>query len=160
MKKRSLKLLACATMLTLAFSLGACSSDKESSKGSDKKTESSSDNKKSDKAYSSMKDFVESDELQSQIKPLTDSLAGSGMNLEIKADGNKFIYSFKYETLTKADLAGGEAQLEQELTAQQSTYKGLASELTKSVDVKDPIVVVEYLDSNDEVIYSQEFTAD
>ena len=58
-----------------------------------------------------------------------------------------------YVTDTTAD------QLESGIQAQSSTFEELAAALKKEVKVDNPIVVVQYIDSDGNEIFSQEFTA-
>lgn len=170
MKKRSLKLLACAAVLTMAFSLCACSPS-DDKKDDDKKTEqssgnSNSDTKKdnddnsstSDKEFATVEEYVNSPEVQSEISSLESQMSNDIMNVEVVATEDTMTYSFKYNDLEKAD--GMAEQLEQGVEAQKSVFQTTANSLKTLVDVENPKVVIEYLDKNGEMIYTTEFVAE
>ncbi len=106
----------------------------------------------------SVKDYVESKEVQEVLKTMQSQLSGSGMALELSADGDKMVYTFKYDTLEKQD--GMAEELESRMSAQDSTFQSTANELKKIVKVDKPSVVIEYVDCNGEMIYSKEYIAE
>lgn len=164
MRKKGFKLFACAVAMTMALSLGACGSkDDEDTKA--KTEESSDEEEEADDSseeitgkFDSIEDYVNSELLQSQLSSMMDSLEGSGMSMEVKGEGDKLIYSYKYDEVVKAE--GMAETLQAGLESQASTFSQVASSLKLAVDVENPIVVVEYIDANGEMIYSQEFTAE
>ncbi len=109
--------------------------------------------------YKSISAFVEA-EVQDSIDEMNEEYKDMGMSIELTGEGNKLIYTFKYLEIENMDgLAEAlEKGLADESTA--STFTDLAAQITEAVNVKDPVVVVKYVDMNDEEIYSQEFTAE
>lgn len=152
MKKNWLKVGACALALTMVFSLGACSSDDK--KSETKKTE---ETKTDDGKFTSIEAYLNDATVKSQMKQVMDSLEGSGMKVEIKADGDKLVYSYQYEEIENMD--GLKEQLATQLDAQAATFENTASSLKTAVDVENPVVVVEYIDAKGEMIHSAEFAA-
>lgn len=108
--------------------------------------------------YATVADFANSPEVQSQLETQKKSLDSSGMDIAITGEDNKLIYTFTYLEIENQE--GMAEALEQGLEAQRSTFVSVAKSIKLAVDVEDPIVVVEYLDSKGEVIYSAEFTAE
>lgn len=106
--------------------------------------------------YKSIQAFVDA-EVQSEIDAMNEEYEELGMSVDIKGEDNKLIYTFKYLDIENMD--GMAEALESGLTEQSSTFTDLAAEIAEAVNVKDPVVVVKYIDMNDEEIYSQEFTA-
>lgn len=158
MKKRNLRMLACAIVISMSFSLCACSNDSDKKvKTEESNIAKDTDGKNADGLYVSMRAFVESDELQSQLNSLLSSLEGTGKSMEIKAEDNKLIYSYKYNEIVKADWMT--EQFQSGIVEQEATFSSVAASLSLAVDVENPVVVVECVDANGEVIYSQEFTA-
>ena len=109
------------------------------------------------KKYKSVADYVKSDEVQEVISTFESQLAGTGTELSITANGDKMVYSFKYEDVEKVD--GMEEQLERAIAAEEATFQETADELKKVVDVKSPSVVIEYIDANGEIIFTKEYVA-
>ena len=112
------------------------------------------------KKYSSVADYVKSDEVKQVLTETRNMLDGTGMSIDIKADGDKMVYSYKYDSIEKADLADAQiSALESGVEAEAATFQETADELKKLVKADSPSVVLEYVDANGEVIYSKEFTA-
>lgn len=165
MRKKVLKLAACTLVLAMALSLGACSSDSKD-KDSDKKTtveDKNTDNNDTDDSSSSgkfetMDEYVASDQVQSEMETLKASLEGQGMSIDMRGEGNKLIYSYKYDTLVKEE--GMEETLESEAAKQESTFIQTAKLMKTVVSVDNPTVVIEYIDANGEMIFTKEYPAD
>lgn len=112
------------------------------------------------KKFSSVADYVKSDEVQDQLTELQSQYSGLGMAIDIKANGDKMIFSYQYDSIQKADLTDAQiSALESGVDAEADTFQGTADELKKLVKADSPSVVLEYVDANGEVIYSKEFTA-
>ncbi len=134
MKKHLKRLLAGVLAVLMALSLVACSSK-----------------------YKTMQDYVNSSEVQEQIASVKEEVESAGMQIEVKGEGNKFIYVYTLDINDVPDEVA--SQLESGLTAQASTFEELAEALKQEVQVDNPVVVVQYVDSDGKEIYSQEFTA-
>ena len=106
--------------------------------------------------YSSLEDFVNSSEMQDQIATQQESLAGSGMSVDITADGDRLVYTFTLDDSVASTVTP--ESLEEGMEAQASTFESIASTLKLAVDVENPVVVVEYVDSQGNIIYSGEFS--
>ncbi len=159
MKKKLMKLLTCAAMLSMVLALGACGSDDDSS--SDKDTGKSATKSTEKKyTYDSISDFVESPEFQSQLKSVMQSAEDQDMKMEVKGEGNKLIYVYTYKTITVDDETKAEmaAILEEGLAASASQFKSLAGSLSDEINVKNPIVRVEYVDAEGTIIYEMEYS--
>lgn len=165
MKKKGLiKLAACTLVLSMALSLGACS-DSSKDDDTDKKTEVNNtvdddddDDDSSSGKFASMEDYVASDEVQAEIEASKSALEGQGETIDIRGEGNKLIYSYKYETIVKQE--GMEETLETEAAKQESLFTSTATSLKSLVDVDNPVVVIEYIDANGEMIFTKEYPAE
>ena len=112
------------------------------------------------KKFSSVADYVKSDEVKEVLTETRNMLEGTGMSIDIKADGDKMVYTYKYDSIEKADLSDAQiSALESGVEAENDTFQDSADELKKLVKADSPSVVLEYVDANNEVIYSKEFTA-
>lgn len=133
MKKLGKKIIALAAVTIMGLSMIACG-----------------------KKYKSVEAYVKSDEVQDALSQLEGTM-GSGMKIDITADGDKLVYTFKYETVEKQD--GMAEQLESAMAAQDSTFQEAADEMKKLVKADKPSVVIEYVDKNDDEIFSKEYVA-
>ena len=169
-KIRKMLLLICAMML--AFALTACGgSGNDSDTADDTQTEDNSaagddtaadDTSEDDGAvtgkYASIQEFIESDMMQEQLATQMSSLEGSGMSMELTAEDNKLIYSFKIDD-PDLSAAMDASALESSLDSQASTFESVAGVLPAAIDVENPVVVVRYLDSDGNELASREFAA-
>lgn len=178
MKRLTSKLVVLMMVLTMAFSLAACGSKDDASNSSTTNDNATNDNvtneattndssqsqssadkssSSSSSSYSSVEEYVNSPEIQNALSTLEKQLEGSGMNIKITADGNKMIYTYTYENQEKVD--GLAESLEQALSAQDATFQATAEQIKEAVGVDSASVVIEYVDSKGEMIYSKEYTS-
>lgn len=194
MKRKSLKYVLCAALMTLVLGLTACgSSDKEATKDDaateDQSTDDSEEAEGTEDAevteepeateepvadeddadaetdqetvglgvFETIADYVNSDIMQSQIASVTDSLEGTGMQIDIYGEDNKLVYAYTYEEFTKDQI--DTAALESAMEGQAETFSGIAKTIKSVVNEPNPVVKVIYLDANGEEIYSVEFEA-
>lgn len=134
MKKLGTKIIALAAVAVMSLSMMACG-----------------------KEYKSVEDYVKSDEVQDVLSTLETQMQGTGMSIEITADGDKMVYTYTYDSIEKAD--GMAETLEAAMEAQDETFQNTADEIKELVDVKTATVVIEYVDCNGEMIYSKEYTS-
>lgn len=177
MKKLTSKLVVLMMVLAMAFGMVACGSKDDASNSSitndnatneatttdeaaatDEATATeSSDSSSSSSSYNSVEEYVNSPTIKNALSTLEKQLEGSGMNIKIKADGNKMIYTYTYENTEKVD--GMAESLEQALSAQDATFQATADQIKQAVKVDSASVVIEYVDSKGEMIYSKEYTS-
>ena len=168
MKNLTSKLLLVMMVLAMAFSMAACGSEKNDSKTnnsqgsvSNANSQPSSKNQNEEKKeYASVADYVSSSEVQYVLSMFENQLAGTGMSLDIIAEGDKMVYSYKMDDIEKASLTDEEiATLGSSVEAESSTFQETADQVKKLVDAEAPALVIRYLDGNGEEIYSKEFPA-
>lgn len=135
MKKLGKKIIALAVVTVMGLSMIACG-----------------------KKYKSVEAYVNSSEVQEVLSTMESQMSGSGMSIDITADGDKMVYTYTYDDIEKAD--GMAETLESAMDAEASTFQDTANEIKKVVDAKNPSVVIEYVDKNGETIYSREFVAE
>ncbi len=108
----------------------------------------------------SMKDYVESDEVKEVLDTFQSQLSSQGMSIDITADGeDTIVYTFKYDTLAKADIPDAEEIMEKAVETQDSTFQTSINDMQKEVSSKEAKLVIKYVDKNDEEIYSKTYTA-
>lgn len=107
--------------------------------------------------YASIKEYVESDEVQSELESMLSGMDTSTMSMEVYGEDNKLVYSYTYlvDLSALGDIA---STLDAALEEQASVFESVASSLKLAVDVENPVVVVEYLDKDGNVIVSKEFS--
>ena len=174
-KIRKMLLLICAMML--AFALTACGgSGNDSDTADDTQTEDNSaagddtaadddaaadDTSEDDGAvtgkYASIQEFIESDMMQEQIATLNESLASSGLTIDIQGEGNTLYYIYTIQDEETA-AAMDSATLESYLQSQESTLADVADSVKSVVSVDSVTVVVQFLAPDGSELITQEFT--
>ena len=171
-KKGLIKLAACTLVLAMALSLGACSdsSKDDKDKDTDRKTsvenndvddddnEDEDDNKNSSGKFESMEEYLADPTVSSQLDTLKSTMEDSDMKMEIKGEDNKLIYTYQFKDLVKEE--GMEEMLESEAAKQESTFVSTATGLKSVVAVDNPVVVIDYLESTGEMIFTKEYAAE
>ena len=104
---------------------------------------------------------TEEQTMQEMVQDAKDSVEGSGMSIEILAEGNTLIYEYTFEedSLDDSMLDAVKEQLVSGLESAASTFEGIASDLNDELKVENSTVVVRYL-YNGETLAESEYTAD
>lgn len=139
MKKTTLKTIAIALVMTLMLAITACGGNKDAA----------------------LEKYFQTDEMQEMVQEAKDSVEGSGMSIEILAEGNTLIYEYTFEEDSFDDsmLDAVKEQLVSGLESTASTFEGIASDLNDELKVENSRVVVRYL-CNGETLAESEYTAD
>ena len=139
MKKTTLKTIATALVMTLMLAMTACGGNKDAA----------------------LEKYFQTDEMQEMVQEAKDSVEGSGMSIEILAEGNTLIYEYTFEEDSFDDsmLDAVKEQLVSGLESTASTFEGIASDLNDELKVENSTVVVRYL-YNGETLAESEYTAD
>lgn len=139
MKKTTLKTIAIALVMTLMLAMTACGGNKDAA----------------------LEKYFQTDEMQEMVQEAKNSVEGSGMSIEILAEGNTLIYEYTFEEDSFDDsmLDAVKEQLVSGLESTASTFEGIASDLNDELKVENSTVVVRYL-YNGETLAESEYTAD
>ena len=139
MKKTTLKTIAIALVITLMLAMTACGGNKDAA----------------------LEKYFQTDEMQEMVQEAKDSVEGSGMSIEILAEGNTLIYEYTFEEDSFDDsmLDAVKEQLVSGLESTASTFEEIASDLNDELKVENSKVVVRYL-YNGETLAESEYTAD
>lgn len=99
--------------------------------------------------------------MQEIIQDAKDSVEGTGMSIELLAEGNTLIYEYTFEenNFNDSELDTVTDQLVSRLESYASTFEGIASDLNDELKVDNSTVVVRYL-YNGETLAESEYTAD
>ena len=108
--------------------------------------------------FKTIADFVNSEQMQEQLEATKSAAEAQGIKIDVTGEGDKLIYTYTFAAST--DLTSAEEVLKAGLDSQKDTFKNVAASLKDAVNVSNPIVVVQYKDSDGNEIYSAEFTAD
>lgn len=119
--------------------------------------EETSDSSASLGLFESVEDFIASDMMQEQIATLNESLASSGLTIDIQGEGNTLYYIYTIQDEETA-AAMDSATLESYLQSQESTLADVADSVKSVVSVDSVTVVVQFLAPDGSELITQEFT--
>ncbi len=185
MKRKSLRVFACAAVMAMGLMITACGGDKEAAAetskteeakteietelseteekkeeapaAEEKKEEAPAEEEKKEEASASLEDYFNDPTVKEAFDALKDAMEGSGMSMDIVIEGNKMTYVYTFEEVAKD--ASVEEQLNAGLDEEAATFEQTAASMEEESGVEGVIVGVEYVDCNGETIVSREFTA-
>lgn len=136
--KKTLRTIAMALVMALMLAMTACGGNKDAA----------------------LEEYFQTDEMQEMIQDAKDSVEGSGMSIEILAEGNSLIYEYTFEEDSFDDsmLDAVKDQLVSGLESAASTFEGIASDLNEELKVDNSTVIVRYL-YNGETLAEREYNA-
>lgn len=135
--KKTLKTIAMALVMALMLAMTACGGNRDAA----------------------LEEYFQTDEMQEMIQEAKDSVEGSGMSIEILAEGNSLIYEYTFEEDSFDDsmLDAVKDQLVSGLESTASTFEGIASDLNEELKIDNSKVIVRYL-YNGETLVESEYT--
>lgn len=136
MKKRTLKAIACAVVMTLTLAVTAC--------GSKTKT---------------VEDYYNQPAVKAVFEEEMKAVEGQGMSVAIDVKGNDFTMIYKYDAGTELPENTGEL-LEAALEENASVFEEQAAGIDEAINQTGACtVIVRYLDPDDNVLAEKSFKA-
>lgn len=105
-----------------------------------------------------VEDYLKDKDVQSQMDTLKETMKNSGIDMEVKAEGNKLIYSYKYsDQIDEENLSAVKENLESGLEIQASVFDGILKTLKDEMKINDPSISVRYLNADGSEILTKEY---
>ncbi len=138
MKKITLRTIAAALVIAQMLTITACGKNKDTA----------------------LEEYFQTSEMQEMVQEAKESLDGSGISIEIRAEGNTLIYEYTFEEGSMEDsmLDAVKEQLISGCESEASTFEGIASDLNEELKVDNASVVVRYF-YNGTALAESEYTA-
>lgn len=138
MKKITLRTIAAALVMAQMLTITACGKNKDTA----------------------LEEYFQTSEMQEMVQEAKESLDGSGISIEIRAEGNTLIYEYTFEEGSMEDsmLDAVKEQLISGCESEASTFEGIASDLNEELKVDNASVVVRYF-YNGTALAESEYTA-
>lgn len=185
MKRRTLKLVACAAIMALTLSLSACGKDDAAETADTTDTETvvddadvetevpaddveaevdtdteADDDAASDGSYSTLEDYYNDPAVQSVLDGAFDAMASDGMSVALEVEGNVFTVIIKIEDSSMIVDGMAEA-LDAALEQQADTFKEQVKQFDEVVEQDGACtVVMRYTDPDDNVLAEKSFKAE
>lgn len=185
MKRRTLKLAACAAIMALTLSMTACGGDDAAKTAdtadtedvaaaeaeTDNEADASADDAEAEaqidtdadaaaSGYSTLEDYYNDPTVKSALDSAFEAMASDGMSASLEVEGNVFTVIIKIEDSSM--LVDGMAEaLDAALDAQADTFKAQVKQFDEVVEHDGACtVVMRYTDPDDNVLAEKAFTAD
>lgn len=169
MKKKLIRLFACALSAACLLSLAACGGEKKSDESKVNSTPVSSavqeDNTPAntgadeDGLFANIEALMASEEMKSELDSMLNSMKSDEMDVTVTGEGNKLVYTFTYKDVGDMDLDELSAALDAATDTLSGTFETIASSLATTVKEADPTVVVIYNAPDGTGLYNHEFHA-
>ena len=137
------------------------SNNSQSGSGDSQSGQNGSQKSKGSALYDSVADYVNSDAMQAALDSLKNTYSGTGMNIDMVAEGeNKLVYIFAYESIAHTEGDGMAEALEAAMGTQDATFQQTANSIAPFVNNDEVIVEIRYIDMNGAVIYSKTYVSE
>lgn len=105
-----------------------------------------------------VEDYLNDKEVQAQMDTLKETMKSAGIEMDVKGEGNKMIYSYKFsEQIDEESMSAVKETLESGLEAQVSVFDGILKTLKDEMKISDPSISVRYLNADGSEILTREF---
>lgn len=154
MKRKTLKLVACAAIMALTLSMTACGGDDAAATTGTETTDTASVD-----GYTTLEDYYNDPTVKAALDGMFSSMAGDGMEAACEVKGNEFTVIIKITDSSMIVDGMGEA-LAAALDAQEDTFKEQVKQFDDVIEQEGAsTVIMRYTDPDDNVLAEKAFTA-
>lgn len=137
-------------------------SDDATTAPSDDATTAPSDTTSSTGIYKNMEEYISDPTVKASLDQAIKSAAGSGMTIDITAEGNTLIYKYTYKQQMSSDSVPVETlkqSLETAMNSQKDQMQNFANQIGNVVEETPAIISLQYIDADGTPLYEKEFIA-
>ena len=137
-------------------------SDNATTAPSDDATTAPSATASSTGVYKNMEEYISDPTVKASLDQAIKSAAGSGMTIDITAEGNTLIYKYTYKQQMSSDSVPVETlkqSLETAMNSQKDQMQNFANQIGNVVEETPAIISLQYIDADGTPLYEKEFIA-
>lgn len=137
-------------------------SDDATTAPSDDATTAPSGTTSSTGIYKNMEEYISDPTVKASLDQAIKSAAGSGMTIDITAEGNTLIYKYTYNQQMSSDSVPVETlkqSLETAMNSQKDQMQNFANQIGNVVKETPAIISLQYIDADGTPLYEKEFIA-
>lgn len=137
-------------------------SDDATTAPSDNATTAPSATTSSTGVYKDMEAYISDPTVKASLDQAIKSAAGSGMTIDITAEGNTLIYKYTYKQQMSSDSVPVETlkqSLETAMNSQKDQMQNFANQIGNVVEETPAIISLQYIDADGTPLYEKEFIA-
>lgn len=157
-ERKSMKKIFAVIMCAAALlSAAACTSQNSNSNSSN--TESSSSSAAdSSKKFKDMQEYFESSDVQESIKSIKDLSDSSVFTFDAYTEDNSLVFEYKYQKQIPEDkLDKVKSMLKKNPDSSIAVFTPYMKQVVKDTDIKDPVMIMRYSNSDGSVILELEY---
>lgn len=157
-ERKSMKKIFAVIMCAAALlSAAACTSQNSNSNSSN--TESSSSSAAdSSKKFKDMQEYFESSDVQESIKSIKDLSDSSVFTFDAYTEDNSLVFEYKYQKQIPEDkLDKVKSMLGKNPDSSIAVFTPYMKQVVKDTDIKDPVMIMRYSNSDGSVILELEY---
>lgn len=112
--------------------------------------------------YKNMEEYISDPTVKASLDQAIKSAAGSGMTIDITAEGNTLIYKYTYKQQMSSDSVPVETlkqSLETAMNSQKDQMQNFANQIGNVVEETPAIISLQYIDADGTPLYEKEFIA-
>lgn len=112
--------------------------------------------------YKNMEAYISDPTVKASLDQAIKSAAGSGMTIDITAEGNTLIYKYTYKQQMSSDSVPVETlkqSLETAMNSQKDQMQNFANQIGNVVEETPAIISLQYIDADGTPLYEKEFIA-
>lgn len=152
--KKIFAVIMCAAAL---LSATACTSQNSNNKSSNIESSSSSA-ADSSKKFKDMQEYFESSDVQESIKSIKDLTDSSVFTFDAYTEDNSLVFEYKYQKQIPQDkLDKVKSMLGKNPDSSIAVFTPYMKQVVKDTDIKDPVMIMRYSNSDGSVILELEY---
>ena len=152
--KKIFAVIMCAAAL---LSAAACTSQNSNNNSSNSESSSSSA-ADSSKKFKDMQEYFESSDVQESIKSIKDLSDSSVFTFDAYTEDNNLVFEYKYQKQIPEDkLDKVKSMLEKNPDSSIAVFTPYMKQVVKDTDIKDPVMIMRYSNSDGSVILELEY---
>lgn len=152
--KKIFAVIMCAAAL---LSAAACTSQNSNSNSSNT-VSSSSSAADSSKKFKDMQEYLESSDVQESIKSIKDLSDSSVFTFDAYTEDNSLVFEYKYQKQIPEDkLDKVKSMLKKDPNSSIAVFTPYMKQVVKDTDIKDPVMIMRYSNSDGSVILELEY---
>ena len=102
-------------------------------------------------------DYISSSAFQTEMTTMRSQFAGTGVEFDVKADGNKLIMAFTVPD--ELAVEGMEETWETAMDQQSTLFQTAADQVKAETKINDVVVVVQFLKTDGSTMFEKEYAA-
>lgn len=153
--KKIFAVIMCAAAL---LSATACTSQNSNANSNSNTESSSSSAADSSKKFKDMQEYFESSDIQESIKSIKDLSDSSVFTFDAYTEDNSLVFEYKYQKQIPEDkLDKVKSMLKKNPDSSIAVFTPYMKQVVKDTDIKDPVMIMRYSNSDGSVILELEY---